>query len=127
MALRRGRDAAVAADRRRHRLRRLTRRRPFALDLATGAEKWRTVSPAGHLTAAQDTLLAVSGYRLIALRPASTPPQPARRTVFPAVDVGPAGPATTTNLYVNADHTGAVNLAEPRPPLRRAGRPRAAR
>ena len=93
-----------------------------ALDLATGAEKWRTTSPTGQLTAAQNTLVAIAGYRIVALRPASAPPQtgPADR-VTPPVDVGPPAPApgATTNIYGNSDHTGAINLAEPRPPLRR--------
>ena len=96
--------------------------RAHALDLATGAEKWRTTGPTGQLTAAQNTLVAIAGHRIVALRPglgaaadrSDGPCHPAgrRRPARPA-------PGATTNIYGNSDHTGAINLAEPRPPLRR--------
>ena len=104
----------------------------FAVDVLTGAELWRGstggpgtfYSGTGYqgIAVAHDTLIVPSGTRLVAFRSAAAPPQIglADRTVAP-VDLGPVepGPGATTNLYGNADHTGAVNLTRPAPPLRR--------
>jgi outer membrane protein assembly factor BamB len=96
----------------------------FVLDARTGAQLWQGAATlsAGRLALAQDTLVVSSGSKLIGFRAAAAPPQVGLpdRTVAP-VDVGPPAPSpgATTHLYVGADHTSAINLADPRPPLKR--------
>ncbi|HEX7165386.1 MAG TPA: PQQ-binding-like beta-propeller repeat protein [Acidimicrobiales bacterium] len=99
----------------------------FVVDLRTGAEVWRTSLPAASpigrtnlpgMAIAQGTLLVASGTSLIAFRNAQEPPQPGEidRGAAP-VELGPQTTAQTTNLQLDATHSGGVNATTPTPPL----------